>query len=87
MRPRLAPGGRLERPDLARLDYGEVRETGRDRVGDVTWAEVRIMLFRHARAGVPELLQPHPSQAMRTYWVSMAVNNVKNYGPECIESA
>jgi putative SOS response-associated peptidase YedK len=45
------------------------------------------MLFRHARAGVPELLQPHPSQAMRTYWVSMAVNNVKNYGPECIESA
>jgi putative SOS response-associated peptidase YedK len=33
------------------------------------------------------LLRPYPSEAMRAYRVSTAVNNVKNYGPECIEPA
>jgi putative SOS response-associated peptidase YedK len=36
---------------------------------------------------VGELLRPFPSEAMRAYRVSTAVNNVKNSGPECIEPA
>ncbi len=35
---------------------------------------------------VSELLRPYPSEAMRAYRVSTAVNRVKNEGPECIEA-
>jgi len=41
-------------------------------------------------ASPPELLpllKPYPAHAMRAYRVSTAVNNVRNDGPECIESA
>jgi putative SOS response-associated peptidase YedK len=36
---------------------------------------------------VAELRRPHPSEAMRAYRVSTAVNSPKNDGPECIEPA
>jgi len=43
---------------------------------------------RARRGGhVAELLRAYTSEAMRAYRVSTAVNNVKNYGPECIEPA
>ena len=35
---------------------------------------------------VGELLAPYPSEALRAYRVSTAVNSVKNSGPECIEA-
>jgi putative SOS response-associated peptidase YedK len=36
---------------------------------------------------VAELLRPYPSEAMRAYRVSTAVNNVRNDGTKCIEPA
>ena len=34
---------------------------------------------------VAELLRPYPSEAMRAYPVSTAVNGARNDGPECVE--
>ena len=34
-----------------------------------------------------ELLRPYPSEALRAYRVSTAVNNVRNDGPGCVEAA
>ena len=51
-------------------------------------AEGRIVLrWRIKRATQPELLRPYPSDEMRAYRVSTAVNSVKNDGPECLEPA
>ena len=36
---------------------------------------------------VGELLRPNPSEAVRAYRLSRAVNNVQNDGPERIEPA
>ena len=36
---------------------------------------------------VAELLRPYPSEGLRAYRVSTAVNNVRNDGPECVEPA
>jgi len=35
--------------------------------------------------GAPHPVRPYPSEAMRAYRVSTAVNSVKNDGPECGE--
>jgi len=43
-------------------------------------------LGEDAARDADEMLQLYPSEAMRAYRVSTAVNNVKNYGPECIEA-
>jgi putative SOS response-associated peptidase YedK len=44
-------------------------------------------LGEYAARDVAELLRPYPSEEMRTYRVSRAVNNPKNDGPECVEPA
>lgn len=43
-------------------------------------------LGEDAARDVAELLRPHPSEAMRAYPVSTAVNSVRNNGPECVEA-
>jgi putative SOS response-associated peptidase YedK len=44
-------------------------------------------LGEDAARDIAELLRPYPSEEMRAYRVSTAVNNVKYDGPECIEPA
>ena len=43
-------------------------------------------LGEDAARDVAELLQPYPSEEMRAYCVSTAVNSVRNDGPECVEA-
>ena len=43
-------------------------------------------LGEDAARAVAELLQPYPSEEMRAYCVSTAVNSVRNDGPECVEA-
>ena len=42
-------------------------------------------LGEDAARDAAELLRPCPSEAMRAYRVTTAVNSVRNDGPECIE--
>ncbi len=43
-------------------------------------------LGEDAARDVAELLRPYPSEEMRAYRVSAAVNSAKNDGPECVEA-
>lgn len=49
-------------------------------------ADYAAWLGEDAVRDVGELLAPYPSEALRAYRVSTAVNSVKNSGPECIEA-
>ena len=44
-------------------------------------------LAEDAARDVAELLRPYPSEGLRAYRVSTAINSVRNDGPKCVEAA
>lgn len=67
---------------LPEVFYAE--QLARDRLPPDFYA---AWLGEDAARNAAELLRPNPSEEMRAYRVSTAVNGARNDGPECAEPA